>query len=197
MPALSCRVKYHGLSFNHRRQHCAPPPTDSMSSKSRILRLQPLISKPYSRPYHSYDRPYAQEPFNAVEESILSSSITHVPSHGFTNTSLSLGAKAAGYIDASTNLFPSGAFSLVHYHLYTQRLALAQHRHILDPASAGQKPLGTGAKVKALTWERLMSNREIIHRWQEVRLSLHRPIYSFILLIPNPMLILYFYFHRP
>jgi ubiquinone biosynthesis protein COQ9 len=28
--------------------------------------------------------------------------------------------------------------------------------------------LGTGAMVKRLTWERLMGNKEIIHRWQEV-----------------------------
>jgi ubiquinone biosynthesis protein COQ9 len=143
---------------------------NSMASKARVLRLRPLVPKPCSRSYHSYDYPPPPGPFNAVEESILAASIPHVPSHGFTQSSLSLGAKEAGYIDASTNLFPRGSFSLVHYHLYKQRLALAQHKHILEPSDAEQKPLGTGAKVKALTWERLMANKEIIHRWQEVSL---------------------------
>jgi ubiquinone biosynthesis protein COQ9 len=92
----------------------------------------------------------------------------HVPSNGFTHTSLSLGARTAGYIDASTNLLPGGAFSLVHYHLYTKRVNLAQCKDILEPSNADKKPLGAGAKVKALTWERLMGNKEIIHRWQEV-----------------------------
>ncbi len=31
----------------------------------------------------------------------------------------------------------------------------------------GEK-MGIGQKVKALTWERLMGNREVIGRWQEV-----------------------------
>ena len=30
------------------------------------------------------------------------------------------------------------------------------------------RPMGVGFKVKALTWERLMDNREIIGQWQEV-----------------------------
>ena len=139
-----------------------------MASKARVFRLRPLTPKPCSRPYRSYDRPPPPRPFNAVEESILAAAILRVPSHGFTHTSLSLGAKTAGYIDASTNLFPRGAFSLVHYHLYTNRASLAQHNDILEPSNADHKPLGTGAKVKALTWGRLMGNKDIIHRWQEV-----------------------------
>jgi ubiquinone biosynthesis protein COQ9 len=145
-----------------------------MASKIRMLRPRPLIPKPCTRSYYSYDHPPPPGPFNAVEKSILASSIPHVPSHGFTQTSLSLGARATGYIDASTNLFPSGAFSLVHYHLYAQRTLLAQHKNIMDPA-ADQKQLGTGAKVKALTWERLMGNKDIIHRWQEVLAPYGRP----------------------
>ena len=30
------------------------------------------------------------------------------------------------------------------------------------------KVMGVGGKVKALTWQRLMGNREVVHRWQEV-----------------------------
>ena len=119
------------------------------------------------RSYHSYDHPPPPGPFTPIETSILSASLPHIPSHGFTHTTLALGAKDAGYIDASTNLFPKGAFSLVHYHLVTQRLGLAEKTHVCE-VEEGQKPMGVGRKVKALTWERLMANRQVIHRWQEV-----------------------------
>jgi ubiquinone biosynthesis protein COQ9 len=151
-----------------------------MASKTRILRLRPLkqaiplYHQSSQRFYRSYDHPPPPGPFNAVETAILSASIPHIPLHGFTHTTLSLGAKDAGYLNISTNLFPSGAFSLVHYHLVTQRLALAQHKHILQP-SQDEKPLGIGAKVKALTWERLMVNKEIIHRWQEALALMAQP----------------------
>jgi len=148
----------------------------TMSLRTRpFLRLRQLQSPPLSRSrkYHSYDHPPPPGPFTPTESLILSSAVPHIPSHGFTLTSLSLGTKDAGYMDASTNLFPQGAFSLVHYHLYTQRLALAEHKSIIDgTGKEGEKPLGVGAKVKKLTWERLMGNKEIIHRWQEVCLRL-------------------------
>lgn len=156
-------------------------PTVTMASKLRNLGLRSFQTTSLARLYHSYDHPPPPGPFNAAETSILSSSIPHIPSHGFTHTSLSLGANDAGYIDASINLFPSGAFSLVHYHLYTQRTGLAEHKHILEPASTDAKAMGVGSKVKALTWERLMGNKEIIHLWQEVRAPSSRsPVYELI-----------------
>ncbi|KAG4443138.1 hypothetical protein IFR05_001370 [Cadophora sp. M221] len=151
-----------------------------MASKTLLPRLIPRtlprrpISLPTPRNYHSYEHPSPSGPFNTVETSILSASIPHIPSHGFTSTTLSLGAKDAGYTDASTNLFPNGAFSLVHYHLVTQRLGLATKTHVLN-VEEGERPMGTGAKVKALTWERLMANREVIHRWQEALALMAQP----------------------
>src|SRR4051812_21647016 len=79
------------------------------------------------RSYHSYDRPTTDaeiSPFPPTESKILRAALPHVPEHGFTLSTLSLGAQEVGYIPAAINLFPRGAFSLVHYHLYTQRLAL-------------------------------------------------------------------------
>ncbi|KAN0101736.1 ubiquinone biosynthesis protein COQ9 [Hyaloscypha variabilis] len=150
-----------------------------MATRTRLARLWPL-SKPSAlpliRPYHSYDHPPPPGPFNPTESSILEAAIPHIPTHGFTHTTLSIGASDAGYIAASTNLFPNGAFSLVHYHLYTQRLALAKHQHIISPPPReGEKPIGIGGKVKALTWERLMGNKEIIHRWQEALALIAQP----------------------
>jgi ubiquinone biosynthesis protein COQ9 len=132
-----------------------------------IPRLRRAIPRTNFRKYHSYDHPPPPGPFNATETAILSAAILHVPLHGFTNTSLALGARDAGYLDVSTNLFPKGAFSLVHYHLLTQRLGLGKHSQVSKP-SENEKPLGIGAKVKALTWARLLSNEPMIHRWQEV-----------------------------
>jgi ubiquinone biosynthesis protein COQ9 len=133
---------------------------------SRLGRLH-AIPRARFRKYHSYDHPPPPGPFNATETVILSTSLPHVPLHGFTNTSLALGARDAGYLDVSTNLFPKGAFSLVHYHLVAQRLGLGKHSQTFQPGG-NEKPLGIGAKVKALTWARLLSNEPIIHRWQEV-----------------------------
>lgn len=122
------------------------------------------------RLYHSYDHPPPPGPFPSIETAILRAATSHIPSHGFTNTSLTLGAQDAGYLPASTNLFPRSAFDLVHYHLYTQRVALASHTHIVaaDAVNENGKVLGVGSKVRALTWERLMGNQDVVHRWQEV-----------------------------
>ncbi|KUJ10626.1 ubiquinone biosynthesis protein COQ9 [Mollisia scopiformis] len=143
-----------------------------MAAPSTILRrLRPISARGnlLARTYHSYDHPPPPGPFSTTESTILSASLPHIPSHGFTLTSLSLGAKDAGYIDASTNLFPQGPFALVHYHLLTQRLGLAQKKEVLEADE------GIGAKVKKLTWERLMGNKEIVHRWQEALALMAQP----------------------
>jgi len=138
-----------------------------MAMRVPISRLRPLSrASRIQRQYHSYEHPTPPGPFNPTEECILSASLKHVPSHGFTQTSLALGAKDAGYLDVSTNLFPKGPLSLVQYHLVTERLALSRKTGILQ-TKLDEKPLGVGMKVKALTWERLMSNGRVIHRWQE------------------------------
>lgn len=115
--------------------------------------------------YHSYD--YAQPPpFPPVETKILSSAYAHVPDHGFTIDALKLGAKDAGYLDASTNLFPRGVFDLIDYHLVTQRLALKDS--VQFPNAKDGKKIGVGSKVRSLTLARLRANEPILHQWQEV-----------------------------
>jgi ubiquinone biosynthesis protein COQ9 len=117
--------------------------------------------------YHSYD--YAQAPpFPQAESAILSAAYTHVPSYGFTIDALKLGARDAGYLDASTNLFPRGVFDLVNYHLVTRRLALKDSVQFADNGENGKK-IGVGSKVRTLTLARLRANEPTIHRWQEVR----------------------------
>lgn len=132
-----------------------------------MLRMSPLQQRISPvRQYHSYE--HKLEPvYNASEEAILSASMGHVPKHGFSPTSLALGARDAGYLDISTNLFPKGAFDLIKYHLVTQRLALKDRVELNNPAKGGKK-LGVGAKVKLLTAERLMANQPVIGQWSGV-----------------------------
>lgn len=159
--------------------------TTSKKMSSPTIRLLPHHLRPLTHQYkhsiptslsakcyHSYDRPSSSDsPFPPVETSILRASVPHIPTHGFTLTALSLGAQDVGYIPAATNLFPTGAFSLVHYHLYTRRSALKNHTELIAPPPENEgtePPKGVGKRVKGLTWERLMGNQDIIHKWQEV-----------------------------
>ena len=130
----------------------------AQSSSTRTLLRAP------NRPYHSYEHD-DPPPFTPTEEAILAAGLSHVPTHGFTSTALTLGTRDAGYPDVSTNLFANGPFDLVRYHLVTQRLALKER--IQFPHDR----LGVGAKVRLLALERLRANQGIIHRWQEVSQS--------------------------
>lgn len=124
--------------------------------------------------YHSYKYP-DPSPFSPAESAILSSAIAHVPSHGFTSTALTLGARDAGYLDVSTNLLPRGAFDLINYHLVTQRLALKDT--VQFPEQNNGNKLGIGSKVRTLALTRLRANEPIIHRWQEALAIMAQPSY--------------------
>lgn len=119
------------------------------------------------RRYHSYQHPPPTSPFTPAESTILSAALHHVPSHGFSTTALSLGARDVGYLDVSVNLIPRGVFDLVKYHLVTERLRL---KISVDFEQDGEaKKLNVPAKIRELCVERLKANSLIIHRWQEVR----------------------------
>ncbi|KAI6866936.1 hypothetical protein KC343_g6045 [Hortaea werneckii] len=131
--------------------------------------------------YHSYE-PTEQQPlpYRPAESAILSAALTtHVPRHGFTPEALRLGAKDAGYLDISANLFPAGAFELVKFHLVTQRLALKDRVQFPSPpptntttpggpAGSTSSP-GMGTKVRTLILSRLRANLETgtIPHWQQ------------------------------
>ncbi|KAF4121560.1 ubiquinone biosynthesis protein COQ9 [Geosmithia morbida] len=121
------------------------------------------------RSYHSYDHPAPPGPFGKTELAILSAAYKHVPEHGFTHRALGLGARDAGYIDMSPAGLPEGVFSLIRYHLVTRREALAD---VVVPEGAG-----VGVKVAALTWERLLANKDVIHQWQEALAVMAQPTY--------------------
>ena len=86
-----------------------------------------------------------------------------MPTHGFTQEALTLGAKDTGYLEVSTNLFPKGPFDLVKYHLVSQRLGLKTRVQFPDERT------GVGRRVRSLVLERLRANIDagIVPRWQE------------------------------
>ncbi|KAI0381059.1 ubiquinone biosynthesis protein COQ9 [Hypomontagnella monticulosa] len=148
-------------------------------SQQLPLQLRQLPSSvALRRSYHSYDHPSPPGDFNTAEQAILSAAYQHVPEHGFTAQALSLGARDAGYLDISTNLLPEGPFSLIRYHLITKREALEpRSKEIFSPSGeeASAAPSQVAEKVERLTWERLLSNQEVNHRWQEALAVMAQP----------------------
>ncbi|KAH7325119.1 COQ9-domain-containing protein [Stachybotrys elegans] len=126
------------------------------------------------RSFHSYDHPSPPGPFTPVEKTILAAAYRHVPEHGFSQRALGLGARDAGFPDISPSVLTDGPFSLIRYHLVTQRLSLAARSRELFPDDAASQP-GVGGRVEALTWERLMGNKDVIHRWQEALAVMAQP----------------------
>ena len=97
--------------------------------------------------------------YTPLQHKILSTALNFVPTLGFTAQTLTEGAKKAGYLDITHNLFPLGPWSLVEYHLVTQREALS---------SVSLDEGGVGKTIRKLCIERLKGNTDIIGRWQEV-----------------------------
>jgi len=143
-------------------------PASSLSS-IRSLRYGYLPTKqtvaPFARTYFSIHHPDPR-PFPPAQDRILSAALDRVPQYGFTQEALALGAKDAGYLDVTVQLFPRGVFDLINYHLVTQRLALKDKVQFSSAAN-----LGLTSKVKSLAMARLRANKEIIHQWQGVRFA--------------------------
>lgn len=125
--------------------------------------LRPLLLQTSrAAAYHSYEH-IDPPPYREPESAILSSALSLVPAHGFTQEALTLGAKQSGYLDISSNLFPKGPFELVMYHLVSQRLGLKDRIQFAD------EKMGVGRKVRSLILERLRANADagVVPRWQE------------------------------
>lgn len=141
----------------------------AVRARPDVLLRRPLrasTTTPTSRPrclFHSHDHPPPPGPFTEVESEILSAAYKHVPEHGFTTRALGLGAKDAGYRDISPSVLTDGAFGLIRWHLVTQRDGLKGR---VVKAIEGEGSVES--KVGRVTWERLLANKDVIHRWQEV-----------------------------
>lgn len=113
------------------------------------------------RTYYSIYHP-DPAPFPPVQNTILSSALTHVPRLGFTQDAILAGAKDNNYLEVSTQLFPRGVYDLIYYHLVTERLALKDRVQFPEDSKSSLTQ-----KVKTLTWARLQANKNIIHHCQD------------------------------
>lgn len=144
--------------------HATRTPLNTIPRSRTIPRLR--------RTYYTSTAPITP-PYPLMESAILSAAYTRVPTSGFTQESLTQGAIDAGYLPASTNLFPHGAFDLVEYHLVTERLALKDRVQFpgaedqTEGSTLQSRRLGTGAKVRALLLARLRANDQVIHKLPE------------------------------
>ena len=122
--------------------------------------------------FTSHEHSPSTPPFGSAETAILSAAYRHVPEHGFSHRSLALGSRDAGYLDISPSVLSDGVFSLIRFHLVSQRLGLAEKsRELSQGSDADLSGRAVASRVAALTWARLLANKGIIHGWQECRCS--------------------------
>ncbi|GAB1317270.1 Ubiquinone biosynthesis protein coq9, mitochondrial [Madurella fahalii] len=156
---------------------------------------QPQLQHLPRHHYHSHTHPPAPGPFTPAEQTLLAAAYKHVPAHGFTPESLALGARGAGLLDISASILPDGGvFSLIRWHLYTQRTALAGKKAGLFQGT--EDVMSVAEKVEALAWARLKGNvdgigvdgnekgngsgeqgRGVLGRWQEALAVMAQPSY--------------------
>ena len=116
-----------------------------------------------SRHYHSVNL-QSSAVYSDAESAILSAALARVPQYGFTPSSLTAGARDAGYPDVAATLLTRGPFELVQYHLAKQRLALACSASSLNTA------LDAEERIRNILILRLRANDPIIGQWQQVGL---------------------------
>ena len=164
LDALSWRLTGHRLLRTtvwifHSVSKFGPTPAMTSLSPMWTSLLRSKIRLPNARSYHSSTHPHAPS-YTPVQHKILSASLALVPSTGFTSQTLADGAKQAGYLEITHNLFPRGSWSLIEYHLVRQRESLS--------SLPLQEGAGVGKTIRTLCVERLKANKDIIGRWQEV-----------------------------
>ncbi|KAL1959890.1 hypothetical protein VTO42DRAFT_1035 [Malbranchea cinnamomea] len=125
------------------------------------------------QPYHSAFSPAPTPPadsFTPEQCAVLSAALSHVPTHGFSLQSLTLGARDAGYLDVSLQLFPRGGEAeLVLYWLASRRGELRKRVEVgnLSGGEVNAEGLSVQDKVRMLIVERLKMNEGIIQHWHD------------------------------
>jgi ubiquinone biosynthesis protein COQ9 len=149
----------------------------SRAVTARRLLLQTKQRNP-TRPYHSYDHP-SPPPYSSTAETILSASLKHVPQHGFTSTSLKLGARDTSHLPISTNLFPQGPFDLILYWLSSRRLLLKEASLPTTTTTTTTTPSNIDDRIRAILLERLSMNRRasIVSSWPAALAVMAQPKY--------------------
>ncbi|KAJ5136160.1 hypothetical protein N7448_004714 [Penicillium atrosanguineum] len=128
---------------------------------------------PQIRPYHSTLHPRLPDhTYNNSQTAILTASLPHIPTHGFSAESLALGARDAGFLDVSVQLFPRAEFDLILFWLASRRGLLrakveegALFRRVADQAGRDVSSLDVEEKCRILVMERLKMNEDVKGQW--------------------------------
>ncbi|KAI5806360.1 ubiquinone biosynthesis protein COQ9 [Geopyxis carbonaria] len=117
--------------------------------------------------FHSSQHPLPEPGYNSIENEILRSALTHVPEHGFSKSALLMGSRDSGYPDISANLFPNAVFSLIKYHLVTQRQQLRQNTDLVKLQGSLGRAASLTEKIRLACITRLRGNKQIINHWPQ------------------------------
>lgn len=139
------------------------------------LQPQPTPHTP-KRHYHSTLHPrLTPHEYTNSQLAILTASLPHIPTHGFTPAALTLGARDAGFLDVSVQLLPRQEFDLILFWLASRRGLLrarveegALLQRIAGEGGVDVSALGVQEKCKMLVLERLRMNEDIKWQWQDV-----------------------------
>ncbi|KAF9888369.1 Ubiquinone biosynthesis protein coq9, mitochondrial [Aspergillus nanangensis] len=146
--------------------HCARTTTSATATRksfrSKTTSSPSLLRRPYHSTHHPDPPPHE---YTNSQTTILSAALRHVPHHGFTRDALTLGARDAGFLDVSVQLFPRAEFDLILFWLASRRglLRARVENGFFEP----DRQLSVEGKIKALIMERLRMNSEIKHQWQD------------------------------
>lgn len=158
-------------------------PSSISPSASASTHLRPSLPSSHSRtqspqirPYHSTLHPRLPDhTYNNSQTAILTASLAHIPTHGFSAESLVLGARDAGFLDVSVQLFPRAEFDLILFWLASRRGLLrakveegALFRRVADQAGRDVSSLDVEEKCRILVMERLRMNQDIKEQWAGV-----------------------------
>jgi ubiquinone biosynthesis protein COQ9 len=162
------------LSINSRSLYT---PSSTISPIRPSLFKTPRHLQPQSkRPYHSTLHPRLPDhTYNNSQIAILTASLPHIPTHGFSPETLALGARDAGFLDVSVQLFPRAEFDLILFWLASRRGLLrakveegALFRRVADDAGRDVSSFGVEEKCRILVMERLRMNVDVKEQWSGV-----------------------------
>ncbi|KAJ5380001.1 uncharacterized protein N7496_002429 [Penicillium cataractarum] len=134
--------------------------------------LSPIQIRTYHSPLHPRLPPHE---YTNSQTAILTASLPHIPTHGFTAAALTRGARDAGFLDVSVQLLPRGEFDLILFWLASRRGLLRGRVEDGSVFGAAGEGLSVEEKVKILVLERLKMNIDVRGVWQDVRPSLKCP----------------------
>lgn len=156
--------------------HHRPSPSPSLgSSNNNKHTTKKTPSTPSIRTYHSPLHPrLPPHEYTNSQTAILTASLPHIPTHGFTLAALTRGARDAGFLDVSVQLLPRGEFDLILFWLASRRGLLrgkVEEGGLFaqaEPQAQKGTELSVEEKVKILVLERLRMNADVKGVWQDV-----------------------------